>query len=106
MRLERPCDAIVGERTTLGLGQVLGVGVRGKLVELLAYVEERGRVFVKTEGQHRLKDGRKMWLFTVKGEPGKRRRYALGGTNHAFDPRLQPLVRALADLIVADLTRR
>jgi hypothetical protein len=74
VKLEKPCASAVveGEDATLDAGQVLGVGVRAKLTELLYYVEKKGRVYAKAVSKQKLKGGRTMWVFEVKGEKGKR----------------------------------
>jgi len=74
VKLEKPCaNAVVeGQDAELEAGQVLGVGVRSKLTDLLYYVEKKGRVFARVEGKQKLKGGRTMWLFTLKCEKGKR----------------------------------
>lgn len=73
IKLEKPCKAVMEEKEVLlQPGQCMGVGIRAKLTELLYYVSKKGRVYAKVEGKRKLKGGRVMWLFAVKGEKGKR----------------------------------
>lgn len=76
VRLEKPCTGNVvidgDEGKSLEAGKVLGVGIRAKLTDMLFYVEKKGRVAGQVIGEQKLRGNRTMWLFTLKGEKGKR----------------------------------
>jgi hypothetical protein len=67
VRLSKPFDAVQkgGETVKLEVGQVLAVGIRANLKELLSYVEHRGTCFVGAMGQKKIKAGRTIWEFKV-----------------------------------------
>jgi hypothetical protein len=73
VRLAVPTKAVLNDQEIqLGAGQVLAVGIRAKLGELLHFVDKRGKVMVECLGQQKIKGGRTMWQFKVKGEAAKR----------------------------------
>lgn len=74
VKLDTPCKAVVDgeEGVTLDAGKVLGVGVRAKLVDLLFYIEKKGRVMVKVVSQQKLRGNKTMWVFDLRGQKGMR----------------------------------
>ncbi len=72
--LERPCLAVKNqEAITLQPGQVIAVGIRVKLIDLLYYVEGRYRVFVQVTEKVKLTKGKSMWKFRMKAEKGAKK---------------------------------
>lgn len=71
VEVSRPCSALgagekdKGKRVELRPGQLLGVGIRFQLVELLYYVEHQGTCAVKAVGKKSIGRGQNMWEFEV-----------------------------------------
>jgi hypothetical protein len=67
IQLDRPVKAVLDEEeVTAEAGQVLAVGVRAKLTEMLYYVEHKGMVWFKVLGKQKLRGGREMWTFDLR----------------------------------------
>jgi hypothetical protein len=76
VKLYKPCKAYhVGNETPFNLkaDQVLAVGVRFKLQDLLPYVEGKAEVWVRADKQVSIRGGQTMWNFTVVVEKGARK---------------------------------
>ena len=72
VRLMRPCGAIMNEQPIeLQPGQVIAVGIRRALVELLDYVEHKGLVWIKPLKKTKLSKGRTLWKFEVRAKGTK-----------------------------------
>ena len=70
VRLERPCSSCSHpddseQIVTLQPGQVLAVGIRYKLTELLEFVEHKGSCIVVASGKKSIGNGQTMWQFKI-----------------------------------------
>lgn len=61
-----------GEVVTVEPGQVLGVGMRFGLQELLSYVEKQGLVYARALEKQKLKGGRTKWNWKISADVKKR----------------------------------
>jgi hypothetical protein len=71
VRLKEACKAVLDQTSVLlEPGQVIGVGVRHQLSEMLYYVESKGDVWAYAKEQVSIGHGQTMWKFDVayKGE--------------------------------------
>lgn len=72
VKLKAPCTSasVTGsdEVVTIDAGQVLAVGMRYSLQEILCYVEKRGLVYVKALNKTKLKGGRSKWNFVIRAD--------------------------------------
>lgn len=66
VRLQHAVEAVYeGDIILLEPGQVLGVGLKHQLREMLEYVEHKGHVWFRPTGKRSLPGGRSMWLFDL-----------------------------------------
>lgn len=74
VKLKAPCATATlnAEPVTVTAGQVLGVGMRFGLQELLCYVEKQGLVYAKALGKQKLKGGRSKWNWKILADKKKR----------------------------------
>jgi hypothetical protein len=72
VKLKMPCASATRagseEVITLEAGQVLGVGMRWGLQELLCYVEKKGLVYAKATGKMKLKGGKSKWNWVIRAD--------------------------------------
>ena len=74
VKLRVPCSAAVMEESpiTVPAGEILAVGMRFGLQELLSYVEKQGLVYAKATGKQKLKGGRSKWNWVIRADKKKR----------------------------------
>lgn len=74
VKLKAACSTATmnGEVLTVEAGQILGVGLRYGLQELLCYVEKQGLVYAKATGKTKLKGGRSKWNWIIRADKSKR----------------------------------
>jgi hypothetical protein len=54
------------QKIMLKKGQILGVGVREKIRDVLSYVEHHGQVWIKALSKENIGGGRTLWKFDAK----------------------------------------
>jgi hypothetical protein len=74
VKLKAPCKFAVMEESTVTVeaGEILAVGMRFGLQELLSYVEKKGLVYAKATGKQKLKGGRSKWNWVIRADTKKR----------------------------------
>jgi hypothetical protein len=74
VKLRAPCSAAVMEESpiTVAAGEILAVGMRFGLQELLSYVEKQALVYAKATGKQKLKGGRSKWNWVIRADKKKR----------------------------------
>jgi hypothetical protein len=74
VKLKAPCSFAVMEESpiTVPVGEILAVGMRFGLQELLSYVEKKALVYAKATGKQKLKQGRTKWNWVIRADTKKR----------------------------------
>lgn len=74
VKLKAPCSAAVMEEvaTTVKVGDILAVGMRFGLQELLCYVEKQALVYAQATGKQKLKGGRSKWNWIIRANKKNR----------------------------------